>query len=139
MKPNTIDRHPYREKTNKRRPIIFQIALLLSLGFVFWAFQWTSIERIENEVIACTLGEEKEIVHIPNTWHEKKKTLPPVIKATEYIPDDEVPEFTEDEIPEKIPDDIVITDVDSVNDLPVLKKTRYTPSCTAHCRKEKRR
>ncbi len=117
-KSNINKRHPYMAMLKSWRTPIFNFSLLLSIGLVTYAFNWTSYNPVGEvkELIDIPIEEE---IHITRTKHKVKRTPPPpVVKpSTEIIPDDL--DFEPEPEPEIIDPEITVDDVKPIE--PVIK------------------
>jgi protein TonB len=94
-------------RLKKNRGIYLKVGLILSLGFAFMAFNYTSytFEPLAMKVVALEAEDEIEVVR---TVHEQARQLPPpAIRPSEEILPDDSPVFSEQPIPIKIDENII--------------------------------
>jgi protein TonB len=119
-KSNITERHPYMAMLKSWRTPIFNFSLLLSIGLVTYAFNWTSYNPVGEveDLIEIPLEPEVKIVR---TKHEVKRTPPPpVIKpSTEVIMED----LDYEPEPEVIDPEVTVDDVEPIEPIiqPVTK------------------
>ena len=127
-KSNINQHHPYVAKLRSWRAPIFNFSLLLSLGLVTYAFNWTSYPQPTKLIDVIEIPLETEIP-ITRTKHEKKRVPPPpVVKpSTEIIPEDL--DFEPEPEPEVIDEKIEVTEKPrEIVSAPVVKKVTPPPA-----------
>ncbi len=91
-------------RLRKNRSIFLKVGFILSLAFVTYAF---NIEVYPNnfKMAIVDLGNDPDVIQIPNTVQKKKQILPPPPQdqIIEPEPIDDTPEFVDELIPEDIP------------------------------------
>lgn len=107
QKSNIHNRHPYANRMRKWRTTFFQIGLILSLGLVTLAFNWTSVPQVAAVLDITEITPEPEF-DIIRTKHPEKKVPPPTVvqPSTEVIAQDL--EFNPDPVPDVVPQKIIL-------------------------------